>query len=550
MHAIDSASSSEAGGILQAAMITRDEMLPLSAVSIFCDGKSFLKEFEKHLDIEEIHGKLHVSFKQFSAIRECLMHGASRRELENMSLKHSSKAKRVHSNGIIKIERRWIKASNAPKRLAAQYTYRVTVEGEEIFFPVGVDARKGIKKAEMIHREIKKKVPLSKILKKFHPTSRKIKSLEVKEKSKLETQGQNSTSLPSAYTTNTIVQSVPENAPSTRGIATIGQLTKLLKDNALALGLANSTVKGYVFQLNKILICGISKYQKSKHFSPPPKGLMKEPVSVLTSEVAIEFRRFILDKIADKAERRKKADSLNSTLRQAKAIFSKDAMNLYDESNYVVPYPESFMNVSFLRNTKRTYRLPEYDKIEKIFLGLLNLREQQTDIYICLILALYVGLRHEEISQLPRSAIRKTNRWRAHITDQPDFTVKDYEERDIPIPDKLAEHILNLTDPESDYLIAGHLTYRTHTLPDTVNEYLRAQGLDDIQKPTHELRKWYGSAINYVYSLKVAQHRLGHANDSTTKKSYVDNRMTQEQAGLWTKFARKLYDGPAFTKRD
>jgi integrase len=547
-RAIDSANPAEVAFLMSEAA-SSNLPVPISIVSVFCSGSAFVEKYSPYVAVNEQNGRLFIDFEQFRAVHGAILSDASCRKLKNVSDKYNNTSKLSYSDGRITIRRRKIKPSNGQARYASQFTFRVMIQGKEYFFPVGLNGHKGLNRARKIQKDVRKGTPIVDLLRSYHPNSSLLKQLIADgEPAPLPM----NTSAPGASVPPLVT--IPQSG---KPLATVGDVTQLLKDNASALGLGESSVSGYVNQLYKILICGLPKYQGSKQYSSPPKPLLDEPVTILTSGVVMEFRRFLLDQFKDKAERRSKASGLNSTLTQAKALFSKDAMNLYGESPYHVPYPDSFMAVSKLRGTKKVYRLPKHDTMEGLFEDLSRIREERSDIYICLLLALFVGLRQGEIANLPCHAIRKSDRWRVHVTDQPNFTVKDYEERDIPIPEALALHlreVANAADASGKvrggYLLPGHKTYRDENLRDDVNAYLRTQGLSKIRLPTHELRKWCATVLAYSYNPFIAQLRLGHADIKTTKDSYIDDRMTKKTANLWPEYARVLFGGDAFVDKD
>lgn len=546
--AVDSANPAEVAFLMTEAA-SSNLPVPISVVSVFCSGAAFVEKYSPYVAVNVQNGRLFIDFEQFRAVHGCILSGAPRRKLKNVSDKYSKAPKLTYGDGRITLRRRKVKPSNGEARYASQFTYRVMIKGKEYFFPVGSNGHKGLAIARKIQNDIGKGTPVVDLLRSYHPNSSLL--------GKMEAGGASVVSANGGKSINLIGKPLVVGSRNGKPLATVGEVTQLLQDNASALGLEESSTGGYVNQLYKILICGLPKYQNTKQYASPPKRLLDEPVTILTSGVVMEFRRFLLDQIKDKAKRRAKASGLNSTLTQAKAIFSKDAMNLYVESPYDVPYPSSFMSVSKLRGTKKAYRLPKHETMEAVFADLSRIRGERPDIYICLLLALFVGLRQSEIANLPCHAIRKSDRWRVHVTDQPGFTVKDYEERDIPIPKELALHLLEIAEAEDasgkargGYLLPGHKTYRDETLRDDVNAYLRNQGLAAIRLPTHELRKWCATVLAYSFSPFIAQFRLGHSDLKTTKGSYVDDRMTKETAKLWPDYAKVLFGGEAFIDKD
>lgn len=225
-----------------------------------------------------------------------------------------------------------------------------------------------------------------------------------------------------------------------------------------------------------------------------------------------------------------------------------------------MPKPESFLRVRKLPEMKKKRRLPSLDVMRSVFEGLREIREDRVDLYVSVLLVLFAGLRQEEVAYLHCASIRLTDRWRIHIVNQQGFTIKDDEERDIPIPEALALHLLEVMKVRTadgtyrdGHFLEGHKTYRDRYLRDAINKWLRSRGLvkGKFNKPTHELRGWCASVLAYLYSSKVAQHRLGHEKEKTTEDYYIDNRATKEIVALWDECALELFGGEeAFVDRD
>ena len=545
-RAIDSAEPILASTLL-ASSLHRNLPVPIAVASLFCNGAGFVKKYLPYVEVSEQAGVFYIQLDQFQAINACLLSKATRRELKNTSEKFNMTPKLSYSDGTITIKRRKISAKNLEVRYAPQFSFRVMVQGREYFFPVGTNGHSGLSTARKIKKDIQKGIQMVELLQKYHPNSIFLKKLL-----KGQAGSAQSTTLP-ADSESDIGRIVGAQKP----VATIGEVLKLLKDNTAALGLKDTSLRGYRQGLFKIMVCGLEKYQNAKSYSPPPKGLLEEKVTILSSEVVVAFRNQFLDDIEDVAEIRAMARGLNTSHNQAKGIFSQEAMAFYSASGLHVPHPHSFMKIKPLKATKKRYRLPSYSIMEGVFKALKELREDSPDLYICALIALYVGLRQEEMAYLPTVAIRKTDRWRVYVSDQPDFTVKDYEERDIPIPEKLALHLLGTAqrrDDEGNYtgghLLGGSKTYRDEYLRDNLNAWLRSQGLADVRLPTHELRKWCGSALAYLYGNEVAQFRLGHEDPKTTKDSYIDDRMVKGMVNLWSQYAQEHWGGESFVDKD
>jgi integrase len=85
------------------------------------------------------------------------------------------------------------------------------------------------------------------------------------------------------------------------------------------------------------------------------------------------------------------------------------------------------------------------------------------------------------------------------------------------------------------YMLSGDEDERTSHATDRVIEWLRAHGLADIDKPLHELRKWFGSFVAQTFGLTEAQRRLGHSTPQLTCDYYADLEFPAWLADLWRK---------------
>jgi hypothetical protein len=79
--------------------------------------------------------------------------------------------------------------------------------------------------------------------------------------------------------------------------------------------------------------------------------------------------------------------------------------------------------------------------------------------------------------------------------------------------------------------------YRCESYFDKLNAWLRSKGVN-TQKPSHTLRKEYGSLINKVHGIHAASKALRHADISVTNNFYTDSR-ARVTPGLGKLFARR-----------
>lgn len=551
--------------------------LPIAAVRSMCTGEGFVSEYSKYVEVEQIGGVLHVNLPQFKAIYGGICMNASRPELKNMSEKYSTRKKLYYSDGNgMTVRRRKISAKGKPLRYDPQYTYRTKVKAtcggkvlrKEVFFPVGTQGKKGLEKAKEIKRAIKEGMRPIELKNKYHSGCEVLLKLE-NELRALEAQDVRGTQKEDNLIQrpeSSAASKFPERQSSSefgKPLAKIGDVVDLYRVIGPSLGIEDDTVKKNVNSLLRMLRQGIQDYQKLEGCSGAPAKLLKSPITILDAKVVHEYRNFRFGSVSDVAERKKMARGINSVQTQARSVFSREAMAVYECADVWVPRPESFMAVAKLKETKKKRRLPDIGILRSVFEGLSELRDRgRVDLYACLLLVLFAGLRQKEFAYLQCFSIRKTNRWRIHLKNLPglNFRLKDNEERDIPIPEALALHLLEILNGRSSegiyregFLLEGNKTYRNNNLSRELNKWLRSRGLvkEKFQKPTHELRGWCASVLAYLYSTKVAQHRLGHEKEKTTEDYYIDNRVTKEIVSLWEDCARELFEGEeAFVDRD
>lgn len=136
---------------------------------------------------------------------------------------------------------------------------------------------------------------------------------------------------------------------------------------------------------------------------------------------------------------------------------------------------------------------------------------------------------------------------RIEVTDE--FIPKGYHIRSIPIPVELAQEILNACkDNGSEYVISGHKTYRIKKLFDEVNGELRQNYLKGIRRPSYELRKFFATGSKLQIGLEKTHVRMGHKDDDTTKKHYIDRHATEAFLDIYKEWARVLFGGEPFSK--
>lgn len=549
--AIDSADRTEAAILLTEAARSH-RLVPIAAVSIYCSGDTFLSDYAPYVDFEEKGERFFVDLAQFRAIHACILRYASSGELKKVSDKHrNTLSKQKYGDGDITIERRPIKPAKGPTRLPAQYSYRIMVRGESICFPVGTNGRQGLAKAHKIRRAVKDDMSIYDLLKKFHPGSRKLAKLEAMIRNK-----DGELPMPSSPTASAKPAHQEVTKPTVKTVTketTIKQVVDfyLKTMGSSRKGVKTDTAKKNIAQLRKILLYGQESYQHRKWIISPPKNIFNVPVSFLTEELVDEFQEYMLMQVeeGDYINEIRVSNSANSTLRQARSVFSKKAMAQYRKGKLSVEYPFGFMNVPCLPTTSAQYT-PSMDNLKGLFAELSYLREANVDHYIVRMLGLFVGLRPSEIKWLEKGKVYSSGYWKVAIEVTKHFMPKKYHIRRVKIPIELGEHLSSLWKANgSEFVVSGHETYRTSDLFREINPHLRDNFLPDVQKPSYDMRKIFASACSLELGFDVTHRRMGHKLVTTTQKFYIDPETPQELVDIYYKYAKELYGGKPFAEK-
>jgi integrase len=162
-----------------------------------------------------------------------------------------------------------------------------------------------------------------------------------------------------------------------------------------------------------------------------------------------------------------------------------------------------------------------------------ELRESDSNTYICLLLAIGAGLRKGEIDSLQWQQINFSRQTlRVEISEHGDLKTEESAD-DVEIDDALAAELRAHTarvkgpfvvgDRHPPRIKFGGQYYRCQTTFERLYVWLRSKGITD-KKPLHVLRKEFGSIINQRHGLYAASAALRHRNISTTAGHYVAHK--------------------------
>jgi integrase len=251
-------------------------------------------------------------------------------------------------------------------------------------------------------------------------------------------------------------------------------------------------------------------------------------LSDLSDIVISEYKRLRLGGVVGEEKIKSAKRSINSTLQCAKSLFSKDAMKMYPD--WDVSRAQILLDSSKYKRVKKVYRLPSPILVTKTFNLLKSYENKKPDHYIALALALYFGLRRNEILNARRDWVKIVEKGLSivGVYTERNFLVKSGEDGDASGNTVIAKKILEQSQ-SFDYLLS---TQSPRTVFDPLLKDLRAIGWDR-EKPIHECRKLYGSYLASTKSLYHAQKNLRHASAMTTNDFYTDLMDDSSIINLW-----------------
>ena len=258
------------------------------------------------------------------------------------------------------------------------------------------------------------------------------------------------------------------------------------------------------------------------------------PLSALTPELIEDWKkRFVAAAGIDIKEQNRARTSVNSTIRQAKALFAPKLLRFIE----LDPKPQSpFEGVAFEQRPSTRYHSGEFDLVKLLQLAqhgsgeVEKLPFEQLKIFL---LGSMAGLRRKEIDLLEWSSMRfDDNVIRIRATEF--FKPKSEDSvGDVGIDNELAELFRKAQETATGTFVIEadaappiaprHSVYRCDEHFKPLIAWLRARGLDG-RAPLHTLRKEFGSIICENHGIYAASRALRHADINVTTAFYVDRK--------------------------
>jgi len=287
----------------------------------------------------------------------------------------------------------------------------------------------------------------------------------------------------------------------------------VLEKSRISSGMSSRTLKGYLDVLRKFarVVTG-------------HKDVSDFDLGTVTDSMIRNFKADSLKGITDQALIQSKQRTLNTNIRQLKALFSR--LSLFED--YDTEFVETIRKQEFYKGLKKQYRLPPLDLIQKTF----DLWPTTSgDVHTLIGMALHFGLRRGEILHARRSWFDLAgDKARVNILAEKDFRPKGGHEGFTMGTKSMAVSILNKASGD-DYLLKDRADSGRPAFEGALKA-LRAIGWER-PTPMHELRKLFGSYVASTESIYISQKFLRHADSSTTNESYADVIVDDDIKKLW-----------------
>jgi integrase len=249
---------------------------------------------------------------------------------------------------------------------------------------------------------------------------------------------------------------------------------------------------------------------------------------------------------SDPLSQRRAKTSCNTTLRQAKSLFSTHVLCSLD-GVVELPSPLPFSKVKYCERQSLKYQ-SDVDIDQLIQDAESELAESAPEQYKIFLLGCMAGLRRREIDLLEWSSFKwDTNEIQIKRTKY--FEAKTEDSYGVVQVDPELMSVFRGYRPRTtgDFVIESDLEpssakwnrYRCQTHFRALAAWLRERGVEG-DKPIHVLRKEFGSRINELGDIHAASMALRHADIGITAQFYADGRKR-----VTTDFGRLLKSAPA-----
>jgi integrase len=335
-----------------------------------------------------------------------------------------------------------------------------------------------------------------------------------------------------------IAKHKPETLRDTNKPATVGQLIEA----ACAASTARKhSLEAYSKAFRRVVseVAGIQDGRKFDAFKGGTKEWRERVdavslASLLPADVQAWKNRRLRAMDTDPLAKRRAITTVNSLIRNAKALFGKKVLP-FVEQKITVPRPLPFDDVGMEKGPSLRY-VSKVDAYALLARARQQLAENEPEAFKVLILALVCGLRRSEIDHLL---------WRTFDFSRGLLHIENTEFQQLKSEDSAGTIDLDADTaalfkgyraraPQSLFVIESpnapraerkSRCYRCNAVFERVNEWLRLQGVDTM-KPLHTMRKEIGSIMASEHGIFEASRYLRHSDIRITSAIYADKKKT------------------------
>jgi len=254
--------------------------------------------------------------------------------------------------------------------------------------------------------------------------------------------------------------------------------------------------------------------------------------TITPAEIMAWKNRRLREAEADPLAKRRAIVTVNSLIRNAKALFGKKILPFIDQT-VTVPRPLPFEGISLEKAPSMRY-VSKIDPYAILASAREDLAETEPEGFKVILLALVCGLRRSEIDHLL---------WRAFDFPNSKLRVEASEYHELKSEDSAGEIDLDADtlalfrgyrakNPKALFVLEGPDAttdpqktrgYRCDAVFKPVLAWLRSQGVDAL-KPLHTMRKEIGSIIASEHGIFEASRYLRHSDIRITSAIYADKK--------------------------
>lgn len=304
-----------------------------------------------------------------------------------------------------------------------------------------------------------------------------------------------------------ILTDLSSRPSSTDKIPTIQQCIDIYERRAVANSLRPRTWKAYISSLR--LVLGESD--------------LNIPVDRVSRRA---LKRYVVQQLESRGDTESTRRSIRSTIRQARSIFSRWAMDDYRDAGLKLPDElNGFLECRGCKPAAVHYRLPPAELIERTHQAAKGLRESNVGLWAAYLMTYYFALRAGEAA-----ACRWTwfdvdhngRRWLRIEAREGEWAGPKGTHGKVPVPDDVWDWLQDIRAVSPVFVLPGDSpTARRNLVGRSFSEWMRSMGWTG-PKAAHELRKLRGSEWYTKHGLEVAAAWLRHSDPSVTSRYYAD----------------------------